>query len=325
MPPRKSIAAKRSASTAAKRKPVKDVQDKFDNGFLHSLGGDASEKEIERMFTLAVTCAEKNDVSVMQSICTTIVRMCDTDDGFFLLFRCGALENLTNIVPHFDGATLDIQLAFSAIVNSAARWLDEVDHVDFFRLPNVLDLSLKLAGEHKIVALSAVATLDRFAMQQPVHKVTILKGGGLHLLHQILATHRSPEFCQETMMLMYHICDVPKEIVKPVFLGELSLIRTVVETLDEAPVNMRLQFTGLRLIALWLNLESPKIQKELHDARAPETLQAALDNLRKGGFSHALAWLSGIASVAFECATKNKKIVKAQSVASSGGRTNEDA
>merc|ERR1711941_36458 len=113
-----------------------------------------------------------------------------------------------------------------------------------------------------------------------------------------MGTHRTPEFCQETMMLMYHICDVPKDIIKPVVLKELSLIKTIVETLDEAPVNMRLQFTGVRLITMLLNLESPKIYQALKKARAAETLEAAIDNLKKGGFSHAVAWLEGIASVA---------------------------
>lgn len=326
MPGRKSVSKpSRGSSVTAKKKTVKEAQEKLDSNFISSLSGNATEKDIEKLFTLAVNSATKEDINMMQTICEAITRMCDSDAGFFLLFRCNALDNLTNIAPHIEGAKLDIQLAFHAIIRAASRWLDEMDHVDFFRLPHVLDLALKLAAEHKVVALSAVATLDRFAMQLPVHRVTILKGGGLHLLHQILATHRSPEFCQETMTLIYHICDVPKDVIKPFFLEELSLIKTVVETLDEAPVNMRLQFTGLRLIALWLNLEGPKIQKAFHDARAQETLREALDNLRKGGFSQSFAWLEGIASVAFACNSKVKKHGKAQSVASSGGRTNEDA
>merc|ERR1719389_7562 len=126
--------------------------------------------------------------------------------------------------------------------------MSEVDHVEFFKLPQVLEIATRFAGEYRSVALSSVATLDRFSMQQAVHRLSILQANGLHLLHRILSAHRSPEFCQETLMLMFHVCDVPPENVKPKLLNELSIIKSVVETLDQAQVNMRLQLAGLRLL-----------------------------------------------------------------------------
>merc|ERR1712050_461249 len=103
-------------------------------------------------------------------------------------------------------------------------------------------------------------------MQQMVHRLGILQAGGLNLLHRILAAHRAPEFCHETITLISHICDVPEDALKPRLMEELTIIDTVVETLEAAPVNMRLQLAGLRLLALWGQL-GDKVQKKLTEAR----------------------------------------------------------
>merc|ERR1712129_91810 len=136
--------------------------------------------------------------------------------------------------------------------------------------------------------------------QQAVHRKSILQSGGLELLHRILCAHRSPEFCQETLVLLFHVCDVPKEDVKPKLLAELTIIKTVTETLDQAPVNMRLQVAGLKLLALWQNLEDKKIDKAMREANAHETFRVAYGNLSKAGFTHAASWLDTIAGAAFE-------------------------
>merc|ERR1712118_527599 len=98
---------------------------------------------------------------------------------------------------------------------------------------------------------------------------------------------------------------VPPENVKPKLHNELSIIKSVVETLDQAPVNMRLQVAGLRLLSLWQNLEDKKIDKAIREANAPETFKNAVDNLSKAGFIHAAAWIDSIAGAAFE--TKKAK------------------
>merc|ERR1711953_45786 len=89
-------------------------------------------------------------------------------------------------------------------------------------------------------------------------------------------------------------------VILPEIGKEVALINTVVETLDEAPVNMRLQFTGLKFIALLQNLDNKRVCKAFAEANAQDTLQTALDNLKKGGFVQAAAWLNSIASIAFE-------------------------
>merc|ERR1712159_87944 len=119
------------------------------------------------------------------------------------------------------------------------------------------------------------------------------------------------QFCQETLVLIFHVCDVPAEYVKPKLLSELPLIKTVVETLDQAPVNMRLQVAGLRLLAMWQNFEDKRIDKAVREANAPETFRNAMDNLSKAGFAHAAAWIDSIAGAAME--EKQRTARKSQS------------
>jgi hypothetical protein len=292
--------ASRKSKTEQRKKNVKDTQEKLDDKFLKAIQTKASDKDVEKLTMIIQNSMNKDDTAMVQKCCEAVARACQSDDGFFALYRGGIFETMEVIKQHMGALALDVDIAHSALIEAVAKWLAEVDHVDFFRLPQVLELTSKFAGAYKAVALSAVSTLDRFAMQQVVHRITILKSGGLHLLHQILATHRAPEFCQETIELIYHVCDVPREAAQSEIARELSLITTVIETLDEAPVNMRLQFTGLRLLALWQNFDDKKISSAMAESKVAKTLKRALGNLQKGGFMHAAAWLDGLASVALE-------------------------
>merc|ERR1712178_323068 len=86
-----------------------------------------------------------------------------------------------------------------------------------------------------------------------------------------------------------------------------SIIQSVVDTLNAAPVNMRLQIAGLRLLALWQNLEDKRIDTAMKEAKAKDAFKNAIDNLSKAGFVHAASWIDSIAGCAFEEKGKGKK------------------
>lgn len=292
--------AARKAVAAASKKKVENAQQKITGNFLKGLGPDISEKDVTKILTMMSDSVEKEDPQTVRRVCETITRITETDSGFFALYRAGTMETLNAVLEHMEDVKLDVQMSYNAMVNQAAKWMSEVDHVDFFQLPQVLDIAKRFAGEYRSVALSTVATLDRFSMQQAVHRKAILQAEGLHLLHRILSAHRSVEFCQETLVLLFHVSDLPAEAIKPPLVAELSIIQTVVETLDQAPVNMRLQIAGLKLLALWQNLDDKRIEKAVQEANAPETFRKAIANLSEAGFAHAASWLESIGGAAFD-------------------------
>merc|ERR1740117_257274 len=53
------------------------------------------------------------------------------------------------------------------------------------------------------------------------------------------------------MLCLFRLCDVPGDLFAQHLLDEKELILSIVETLDEAPLNMRLQVAGFRLLCLW--------------------------------------------------------------------------
>jgi len=284
----------------AAKKKIADTKGNMVGTFLKQVLANPSERECGKLVKLLAESGNRDDIDTVQKVCEVIGQIADTDEGFFAMYRTGTLETLTAIQENMDGVQLDVKVAYNAMVQRVAHWLSAVDHVEFFKLPQVLELATRFAAEYVSVAIAAVATLDRFAMQQVAHRVTILSANGLNLIHKILSAHRSPEFCQETLVLLFHVCDVPAENVKPMILKELSLIKSVVETLDQAPVNMRLQIAGLRLLTLWQNYESKKINEMMREAGAYECFRNACDNVSKAGFTHAAAWLDTIGGAAFE-------------------------
>lgn len=292
------------------------------NNFLKGLNGKSKSAEIEKLLTMIDEAEQKGDTDSLRKICIAITRVTGTDAGFWLLYKAGMLEVLSHVLEHVEGVKLDVQVAYNAMVQQAANWIATVDAIDFFKLDQVLELANRFAGEYRSVALSAVATLDRFTMQQSVHRKAILQAGGFHLIHRIISAHRSPEFCQETFVFLFHVTDIPPEGVKPVLKKELSIINTICETLDQAPMNMRMQIAGLRVLSLWQNWNDPAIDKAMRDAGADATYRAAKDSLISAGFMQAASWIDAIAGSALEKSGGKKKTGGAKSDRSNASVSN---
>jgi len=292
---------------ASGKKKIADTQSKMTNNFLKGLSGKSKAADLEKLLNMIDEAELKEDADTLRKCCTAITRVTGTDAGFWLLYKNGMLEVLSHVLEQVERVKLDVQVAYNAMVQQAAAWIATVDAIDFFKLDQVLELANRFAGEYRSVALSSVATLDRFTMQQVVHRKAILQAGGLHLIHRILSAHRSPEFCQETFVFLFHVCDIPPEGAKPALKKELSIINTICETLDQAPMNMRMQVAGLRVMSLWQNWNDPAIDKAMRDAGADATYRAARESLISAGFMHAASWIDAIAGSALEDKSGGKK------------------
>jgi len=82
----------------------------------------------------------------------------------------------------------------------------------------------------------------------------------------------------------------------PYLQHEQGLVSTVVESLNSAPLNLRLQLTGLRLLAIWARHPSHEVRALLRKAEPAPALDGTVEKLSKGGFPHTAAWVSAIAA-----------------------------
>mmetsp|Transcript_117231 Transcript_117231/g.331724 ORF Transcript_117231/g.331724 Transcript_117231/m.331724 type:complete len:352 (-) Transcript_117231:103-1158(-) len=259
---------------------------------------------------------KKNDEELLHHAFAAVERLCVEGadaEAFFELVKNEGVETVGRSAlesPH--NVRRNAESALAAIYLRASSYLDVVDPVDFFEVPNVMFLGNALAVIDEDVALSTLAAMERFAMHRIDNAISMLEQNALQLFHLLLSAHRSPEVCHETLTVMFRLCDLPNDTFASYLLHERELIPAVVEMLNEAQLNMRLQVAGLRLLCLWNQPEvfpedtefadkedatmlKDQIRAAMKEAGAVQILERAVDNLTRGGLHHQAAWFSCMA------------------------------
>eukprot|EP00929_Paragymnodinium_shiwhaense_P008653 TRINITY_DN112612_c0_g1_i1.p1 TRINITY_DN112612_c0_g1~~TRINITY_DN112612_c0_g1_i1.p1 ORF type:complete len:352 (+),score=87.16 TRINITY_DN112612_c0_g1_i1:63-1118(+) len=284
--------------------------------FCLSITTEAPLNNVQKVLGYALGHLNKKDEELFVAACQAVERLCAPDAdaiGVFILLEAEALECFHYIAGEGNkDARHHADTCVKAFYDRIEVWLDEVDAIDFTELPRVLDLGKKLAALDEDVALSLLGAMERFANHRLNNCVTMLENGVLQIFHLILSVHRSPECCHELLSVMYRVLDIPGEPWVQPLLDEKELILSVVETMNHAPLNMRMQLAGLRLLCLWNQPErydpekdyaeledavfaKDKLRLAMQEAGAAEALQRALTDLRNGGLHHQAAWLNCVA------------------------------
>lgn len=292
-----SIRSPSSTKPAAKKKEL-SPEHLADLEFLRGLSAQCLEQDVRRVLSIFATAREKKSKELLVGASETIVLICSDQLGFTRFVETEGVEPVASVAadPPEAGSKYSGP-AVHGLCRGAAVWLDDVDPVDFTELSRLLYLTLWLGGLDEDVAVSAVAAIKRFTLHRAEHAAGMLKAGVLNVLHRLLSVHRSPEFVVEVFVLLYLLCDMPVEAVGEHLLDELELVTTVIEALQGAPLNMRVQVAGLRLLAMWASRLRSKeeISEAIENAGAKELLESAVQKLRSSGFLHAAAWLTAMA------------------------------
>jgi len=316
---------KKQAKAAAS---LKAATERLETSFLQSIGPESPPKDAAKLLQAMENSMAKGDDKTTSVACEAAARMCSSEQGLFVFLNSNGYETIKAVQ---DTATLDLEHHASTVAAEVRRrarvWIDAVDPVDFMHLPSVLNMGARFAVEDAACALVVLDALERYARHSINHRAAMLRDRVLTLLCRILAVHRSPELCHETLSVLFVICDIPRGAAGP-FLAEAlpgkeGLVLAVTETLAQAPLNIRMQLAGLRLLALWSQTELAEVQKALLESDAKETLKTALDNLDKGGFPHAAAWLSAVAEhplSALSLQPRRKKVTGGSSAPLTGVR-----
>jgi len=325
MPPKSRAKSKPAAdskkkSTTGKKaspSPAAPISDKKQQelNFLAEVTYEASVEDVQKSFKLLGYGLKEGDRHYLKAGCSAIERVCEEHEGLQTLIKAKGVETMLSIVRHMPHAHVSpsmseaINAAAAAVYRQSATWLDELDQVDFHELPNVLHLAHWLGAEDEDVAISSLAAMERFVLYRGEHAVTLLASDALQVLHRIIGHNRTPELVTEAFSLLFRLCDLCSgQAVVPVVIKESGLVKTVVESLQQAPLNMRLQLTGLRLLALWSTLtmevedtgytrSEPKDLKDLvRQANAEDHAREVVANLSRSGLTHAAGWISAISS-----------------------------
>ncbi|CAJ1388287.1 unnamed protein product [Effrenium voratum] len=277
--------------------------------WLEEVNSSIGESLVPRVFQLLGFGLAQGERQFLRAGSSAVERICEDNEGFISLVKAKGVETMLSFLRHLPQAQIApatseaVNAAGAAIFRRAAAWLDEVDEVDFDQLQHVLYLAFWLGGEDEDVALSALGAFERFTLYRTENGATLLQSEVIQVLHRIIGHNRAPELVSEAFTLLYRLCDAPAAVVVPLLTDENGIIQTVVESMTQAPLNMRLQLAGLRLLALWSQYdvgEDPADQKDLklfiREANAYEVSRDVISNLTRAGLSHAATWMSTISS-----------------------------
>jgi len=297
MAPRGSSTGPRAGRRGAsndRRKGSQVAGQKADIQFLASLTPEATSKEFSKLASIIANAAGRGLTDTLQAACHTTARLSEEESGFFGISTAGCLDTIMTIV-HADPRTAGGEVATTQEIcfQRAVSWCETVDHLDFTKVGLLMDMVNRYADKDEDIAVSSLGAMERFAAHRLENCITMLHAGVIPLLHRILAAHRTPELCQDVFAVLYRICDVPGSELAEHIAQEKTLVLSIVETMGHAPLNMRLQVSGLRLLALFSRLHgNSELQEAIEEAGAQAALQRTLADLERAGFTHIAAWAS---------------------------------
>lgn len=309
--PKKKPGGKKAPSS-----PVVSDKKQADLTFLEEVSPNSEAADMQKVFQLLGFGIHQGDRQYVKAACQTLERICEElEVGLMTFIEAKGVESMLALVRYIPGAHVSPSMseavngAAATMYRSAASWLDAVDEVNFDQLSNVLHFAHWLGSEDEDVALSSLAAMERFTLHRTEHAATLLENNVLQVLHRIIGHNRAPELVTEAFTLLFRLTDNHAAGVVPLMVREAGLIQTVVESMSQAPLNMRLQLAGMRLLAMWSALvippdaELPLAENEVKDlkefikqAKAEEVSREIISNLSRSGLSHAAGWMSAIAS-----------------------------
>jgi len=273
--------------------------------FLQNLSADYFfARDVHRILELFNSGREKRQKDLLMGVAEAVSRLSLVPDGLLTLKDCGAIEAIAAVAadPPEAGGKHSIHTV-NGLCQGVIAWCEAFDPVNFMDISNLLYFAQQLGGLDEDLALSTMDAIARCAHHRPEHTAGMLKAGVLNVLHTFVSEHRNPEFVEEVFGLIYLLCDLPSDVVIEPLMAELELLSTVMELLEDAPLNMRLQLTGLRLLAMLLtrfqDTEEKEVPMMILESGARSLLENACEKLQKGGFPDLAAWLSAVAGGAF--------------------------
>jgi len=286
--------------------------------FLMDLSSESSPKDIAKMTNNMQTAIKKQDEDMLMVGLEAVERLCQSDaeaNGILSLVKAEGVETVGYISVEAASKEVrqDAQKALATIYRRACEHLDNLDAVDFDEVANVLFFATNLGVLDEDVCLSSLAAIERLAWHRAENSLAMLQGGALQAFHLFLSAHRAPELCHECMEVLFRLCDGPNDFFAPFLYDEKELIQTVVETISDAPLNMRLQVAGLRLLCLWNQPEvypddmefaakedamlcKDKIRQEMRYVGVAKAFKRAVRDLSRSGLRHQASWLNSMAS-----------------------------
>eukprot|EP00747_Dinoflagellata_sp_TGD_P164775 gnl/TRDRNA2_/TRDRNA2_185168_c0_seq1.p1 gnl/TRDRNA2_/TRDRNA2_185168_c0~~gnl/TRDRNA2_/TRDRNA2_185168_c0_seq1.p1 ORF type:complete len:319 (+),score=76.67 gnl/TRDRNA2_/TRDRNA2_185168_c0_seq1:100-1056(+) len=295
----KTLTKAEKAAKDKNKNALMATQRKVDIQFLESMSGNSDEKDLERLIEIIPKAVERGDEETLTAACGATVRFCESHKGLMILVKENGIG-----VDHIRWAAEQVPelqevaaLAIQQVAEKGITWAGNLDAViDFNEIPDVVIVLNKLGCDSEELAIRLLPAMGSFAAHRAHNRVTMLHHKALAALHRVLCGIRAPEVIHETFLVLYRVCDVPLDILGKHLMEEPNIETTMIEAMSHAPLNLRLQMAGFRILSMWAQVPEHEVFARIQEAQALDALKKVLGNLDKAGFSHAFAWLDGVAS-----------------------------
>eukprot|EP00928_Gymnodinium_smaydae_P013804 TRINITY_DN15008_c1_g2_i1.p1 TRINITY_DN15008_c1_g2~~TRINITY_DN15008_c1_g2_i1.p1 ORF type:complete len:378 (+),score=95.37 TRINITY_DN15008_c1_g2_i1:103-1134(+) len=298
-----------------KRVPVK-IEDSPEVEFCENIFPSSPVRDIAKLVSTVYEGVKNKKSDILRSGRLAIERLCGEEaepEQYFALLRAEGLETVAYMAAEGPKeGKKESEYTQQCMYAYAARWLDEVDEMNFQEVPNVVYLGSAIAPYSNDVAHSFLAAVERFSVYRGENAATFLEQGLVRQCHVLLSSHRSPEFCHEVVTVLFSVCDGPLDFFAKYVAAEVGIIKTILHVLRDQPLHMRLQTSTFQLMALWnqqeefpqdmeypekedIMLAKDKLRAAMLSDRTPTLLARALDNLDRAGLNNQAAWLETIA------------------------------
>lgn len=250
-----------------------------------------------------------------------------TSETFETLLKLEVIEAMQVMAKSLKKAKSDVQAALeNHVAIRAAAYLDTVDYHDYQKLDAVMKLVnlIGLMQPHEGLLLASLPAMERLARNNSENKKRLIKLGGVKACGFILKTFPDkPPLLLRAVTVLYDLTvgvDVgggaadhpgtpsagkgkgkgkdqasrqPHPAVS-VVINDSELVVNMVRTLDRNPLNTKLIFAGMRLLAEWLLLDD-RLQRKVFEAGAGYVALHTRENLIKGDLTPMASWLDCIA------------------------------
>lgn len=302
----KVVGATGRSISPEKKKQLFAAQLSMDSQNLDSIGPDASVDDAKKLVSVLRAAREKDSAEraeLTQACCEAAIRACGAQAGYLALVQAGGVEALLEVYVAPPEEVVDIVgRAVEALHEASAVWADTLEGCDLPELNKLVYITNWL-GSDQDVAVGAIEALQRYALHSSSNCLALLQANILQAIHRILGSHRAPELCHAALSLIFILFDLPSSASPEKYIAkEKGLILSVVETLDHAPVNMRLQLIGFKLLALWWKMgeEKEEVRQAILEANAIGAFKRCIKDLHAGGLMHVESWFSMVAGRAFK-------------------------
>lgn len=269
---------------------------------LENITAASNASAAQQVVDILSPAASGEEKDVVRACCLALLRLMQEQKGFFGVIKASAMECLhaikETIVPEEEDMPAvfeqEVRVVRDEASKKAAAYIENVDHIDFHELPQVLLLVAKLHRESELVCRKGFVTLMRFASYDTEHRKQIMPPM-VPVIAYVLKNFIEPLLLRQSLHSLCRLFPGPfGKDAAALVLADEDFLPAVINVLKDHPADMGMQLNGFRLLTVW-SRASIELRQEVLNSAAPGLLQTHHKTISDAGLDHIGSWLWAIA------------------------------